>query len=67
VLRNVNMRDRGVRQARFYVLRYTNMPSVLVETGFVTGAEDAARFRDPAAVNRIADGIARGILDYLGR
>ncbi len=67
VLRNVNMRDRGVRQARFYVLRYTTMPSVLVETGFVTGAEDAARFRDPAAVNRIADGIARGILDYLGR
>ena len=67
VLRNVNMRDRGVRQARFYVLRNTTMPSVLVETGFVTGAEDAARFRDPAAVNRIADGIARGILDYLGR
>jgi N-acetylmuramoyl-L-alanine amidase len=67
VLRNVNMRDRGVRQARFYVLRHTSMPSVLVETGFVTGAEDAARFRDPAAVNRIADGIARGILDYLGR
>ncbi len=67
VLRNVSMRDRGVRTARFYVLRYTTMPSVLVETGFVTGAEDAARFRDPAAVNRIADGIARGILDYLGR
>lgn len=67
VLQNVSMRDRGVRQARFYVLRYTTMPSVLVETGFVTGAEDAARFRDPAAVNRIADGIARGILNYLGR
>ncbi|MEA5451152.1 DUF3747 domain-containing protein [Leptolyngbya sp. CCNP1308] len=67
VLGNVGMRDRGVRTARFYVLRYTTMPSVLVETGFVTGAEDAARFRDPAAVNRIADGIARGILNYLGR
>ncbi|MBD1875680.1 DUF3747 domain-containing protein [Nodosilinea sp. FACHB-131] len=67
VLQNVSMRDRGVRQARFYVLRYTTMPSVLVETGFVTGAEDAARFRDPAAVNRIADGVARGILTYLGR
>ncbi|NMF85410.1 DUF3747 domain-containing protein [Nodosilinea sp. P-1105] len=67
VLRNTDMRDRGVRQARFYVLRHTTMPAVLVETGFVTGAEDAARFRDPAAVNRIADGIARGILDYLGR
>lgn len=67
VLRNTDMRDRGVRQARFYVLRHTAMPAVLVETGFVTGAEDAARFRNPTAVNQIADGIARGILDYLGR
>jgi N-acetylmuramoyl-L-alanine amidase len=67
VLRNTDMRDRGVRQARFYVLRHTTMPAVLVETGFVTGAEDAARFRNPAAVNQIADGIARGILNYLGR
>lgn len=67
ILRNVDMRDRGVRQARFYVLRHTSMPAVLVETGFVTGAEDAARFRNPAAVNQIADGIARGILEYLGR
>ncbi len=67
VLQNTDMRDRGVRQARFYVLRYTTMPSVLVETGFVTGAEDAARFRNPTAVNQIADGIARGILNYLGR
>jgi N-acetylmuramoyl-L-alanine amidase len=65
VLRNTGMADRGVRQARFYVLRYTTMPAVLVETGFVTGSTDAARFRNPAAVNQIADGIARGILDYL--
>ncbi|MEB3289373.1 MAG: DUF3747 domain-containing protein [Leptolyngbya sp.] len=67
VLRNTDLRDRGVRQARFYVLRHTAMPAVLVETGFVTGTEDAARFRNPTAVNQIADGIARGILDYLGR
>ncbi|HIK46752.1 MAG TPA: DUF3747 domain-containing protein [Leptolyngbyaceae cyanobacterium M65_K2018_010] len=67
VLRHTDMADRGVRQARFYVLRYTTMPAVLVETGFVTGSVDAARFRNPTAVNQIADGIARGILDYLGR
>jgi N-acetylmuramoyl-L-alanine amidase len=67
VLQNTDMRDRGVRQARFYVLRNTSMPAVLVETGFVTGAQDAARFRNPTAMNQIADGIAQGILDYLGR
>ncbi|MDX2230252.1 MAG: N-acetylmuramoyl-L-alanine amidase [Leptolyngbyaceae cyanobacterium bins.349] len=67
VLEETGVRDRRVRQARFYVLRYTSMPSVLVETGFVTGAEDAARLRDPSYRSRMAAAIARGILRYLGR
>jgi N-acetylmuramoyl-L-alanine amidase len=62
-----NIRDRRVRQARFYVLRHSRMPSVLVETGFVTGAEDAARLRDPGHRSQMAAAIARGILRYLGR
>ncbi|MEM6450853.1 MAG: N-acetylmuramoyl-L-alanine amidase [Cyanobacteria bacterium P01_D01_bin.105] len=65
ILQRVNMRDRGVRRARFYVLVNTSMPAVLVETGFVTGREDAARFRNPGEVNKIADGITAGILQYL--
>ncbi|MDV3351771.1 DUF3747 domain-containing protein [Leptothoe sp. LEGE 181152] len=65
VLRSTDLRDRGVRQARFYVLRNTSMPAVLVETGFVTGSEDAARFQSTAAREQIADAIAQGIIDYL--
>ncbi|MEO0349354.1 MAG: DUF3747 domain-containing protein [Cyanobacteria bacterium P01_A01_bin.15] len=65
VLRSIDIRDRGVRQARFYVLRNTSMPAVLVETGFVTGREDAARFQSNAAREQIADAIAQGIIDYL--
>ncbi|MEO1620392.1 MAG: DUF3747 domain-containing protein [Cyanobacteria bacterium J06632_3] len=65
VLGRTDLRDRGVRRARFYVLVNTSMPAVLVETGFVTGREDAARFRNPQAVNEIADGISAGILQYL--
>jgi len=65
ILQRTNLSDRGVRRARFYVLVNTSMPAVLVETGFVTGSEDAARFRNPEAVNTIADGITAGILQYL--
>lgn len=60
-----DMNDRRVRRANFYVLRNTRMPAVLVETGFVTGEDDARRFRDPAFRSRMAAAIARGILQYL--
>ena len=57
--------DRRVRRANFYVLRNTQMPAVLVETGFVTGADDARRLQDAAYRSRMAAAIARGILQYL--
>jgi N-acetylmuramoyl-L-alanine amidase len=65
VLQTAPIRDRGVRSARFYVLRKSSMPSVLVETGFVTGAEDAANLANSAHRQRMAEGIARGILQYI--
>nr|WP_255699706.1 N-acetylmuramoyl-L-alanine amidase [Tychonema sp. BBK16] len=65
ILEGTGARDRRVRQARFYVLRKTTMPSVLLELGFVTGAEDAARLADPAYRSQMAASIARGILLYL--
>lgn len=66
-LKTVNVRDRRVRKARFYVLRKSSMPSILVETGYVTGREDAAKLRQQWYRNKMAEGIARGILDYLKR
>jgi N-acetylmuramoyl-L-alanine amidase len=60
-----NMRDRGVRRARFYVLRHTNMPAVLVETGFVTGRDDARMLANPTQRTRMAEAIAQGILQYI--
>ena len=65
VLQTAQIRDRGVRSARFYVLRKSSMPSVLVETGFVTGAEDAANLANSGHRQRMAEGIARGILQYI--
>jgi N-acetylmuramoyl-L-alanine amidase len=65
MLAATGMRDRGVKQARFYVIRHTNMPAALVEVGFVTGAEDAPRLADPAWRETAAQAIARGILQYI--
>ncbi len=67
ILQNVNVRDRGIRRARFYVLRKSSMPSILVETGYMTGREDMAKLKNPQYQNQMAEGIARGILQYLRR
>jgi N-acetylmuramoyl-L-alanine amidase len=65
ILDSMDIRDRGVRTARFYVLRRTSMPAVLVEVGFVTGAEDQRRLSDSDYRTQMAQAIARGVLQYI--
>jgi N-acetylmuramoyl-L-alanine amidase len=65
IVQDTKMNDKGVRQARFYVLRRTSMPAVLIETGFVTGREDAPLLADEGFRNRMARAIAQGILQYV--
>ncbi len=65
VAQGTGMRNIGVKQARFYVLRNTHMPAALVEVGFVTGQLDAPRLADPTFRDRMAQAIARGILQYV--
>ena len=65
ILQSLDIRDRGVRRARFYVLRNNPMPAVLVEVGFVTGRQDASRLATDDYRNQMAEAIARGILPYL--
>ena len=65
ILQNVNIGDRGVKRARFYVLRRTSMPAVLVEVGFLTGVVDSVNLRDPNYRSQMAQAIANGILQYI--
>jgi N-acetylmuramoyl-L-alanine amidase len=65
IVRNVNMPNRGVRAARFYVIRRTSMPATLVETGFVTGAQDAPKLGDPQFQHQMAAAIVQGIIAFL--
>lgn len=67
ITRNVNIQSRGMHSARFYVIRNTPMPATLIETGFVTGAEDAPKLRDPTFQRQMAAAIAQGIIEFLNR
>jgi len=59
--------DRGVKQGRFYVIKNTRMPAVLVEIGFLTGRLDARRLEKTTHRKRLAYAIAKGILEYLSK
>ncbi len=60
-------KDDGVVRERFYVIHRTTMPAALIETAFVSNADDAARLRSPNFRQQIAVGIADGIKDYAGQ
>ncbi|MFN5251160.1 MAG: N-acetylmuramoyl-L-alanine amidase family protein [Bacteroidia bacterium] len=58
------IKSRGVKQAGFLVLWQTAMPSVLVETGFLTNASDRAYLKTETGQKTIAKGIYRAVRDY---
>lgn len=58
------IKSRGVKQAGFLVLWQTSMPSVLVETGFLTNASDRKVLRSDDGQRKIAQGIFRAIKEY---
>lgn len=57
-------RNIGVLQENFAVLRGTNMPSILVESAFISNAAEQALLSDAAKRDKIADAIAQGIVAY---
>ena len=56
--------NRGVRRARFAVLRDISSPGVLIETGFISNAADEKLLNNPVYMENLARGIAAGIVSY---
>ncbi len=57
--------DLGVKEGPFFVLHQTNMPSILIEVGFVTNAKEEKRLKSKNYQNWLAESIARGIHEFL--
>ncbi len=56
--------NRGVKRARFYVLKHTNIPAVLVEAGYLSNKYEELKLQDPEFLDRLAESVAQGILKY---
>jgi len=62
--RRLGVKNRGIKSARFYVLKGTHMPSVLIEVGFISNREEESNLRSSSYRQKVAKGIAEGILVY---
>ena len=61
---NAGRKSRGVKSAGFYVLAYTTMPSILVETGYLSNRAEEIDLIDDLKQRYIASGIYRAIREY---
>ncbi len=58
--------DRGIKRARFAVLRLTKIPAVLVESGFLTERGESRLIANPGWRQKLADAICTGIDNFRG-
>jgi N-acetylmuramoyl-L-alanine amidase len=62
--RNLSVEDRGVRRARFAVLRDAVMPAVLIEAGFMSHPAEGRKIFTAAYRQKMARAIVEGLLAY---
>ena|SRR3972149_3524704 len=65
IVKNTNAKSRGVKRADFCVVRDTNMPSILIEAGFLTNPQERDNIRKKSYLEKVSLGIAQGIENFI--
>ena len=60
IAKNLNLNNRGIKDSQLFI-RSTNMPSIIVEAGFITNEDEAKRCADPISQQKLAETIADAI------
>ena len=66
VVEATGFKDRGVKNNDFFVVKYTDMPAVLLEIGYLTNPEEELLMIDDNFQNKIAESMCDGVKEYLG-
>ncbi len=64
ITQKTGLRDRGVKQAGFHVLKGARMPGILLEAGFISNKEEEKKLRQEYFQEKIAAGLTEAIKEY---
>lgn len=64
IVKNLDMKNRGVKEQQYYVIRNQIIPAILVELGFLTNDSDRNKLTNDRYVELYAQSIYNGILEY---
>ena len=67
IVKNASMKNRGVKQADYYVIKNLVMPAVLVELGFISNSSDRNKLTSSQYQTIFSDSIYNGIMRYYSR
>ncbi len=67
MVNSVSAPDRGVRTARFYVIRNTQVPAILCEMGYISNPSERASLQSESRQRATAEAIAQGVVEFLTR
>ena len=65
LVKEIDSKDRGILKSKFYVINHTDVPAVLVETGFLSNPSERAELITEKRKQATAKAIAEGIIEYL--
>ena len=65
LINSTGAKNRGTRENNFYVLQNVQVPSIMVDMGFVSNPEEGAKLATNAYQQTLAEAIAKTLVDYL--
>lgn len=66
ILEEVSIPDHHIRQAKFFVIKYTPVPAILAELGFLSNIDDRKLLTNPAIQDKYAYALAKSVFKFLG-
>ncbi|MBX9685051.1 MAG: N-acetylmuramoyl-L-alanine amidase, partial [Candidatus Obscuribacterales bacterium] len=65
LVQNLQVPDRNVRKARFYVVNHTEYPAILAEVGFISNKDERDKLISSDYQAKIAESLAQGVILFL--